>query len=112
MGCSDMQFYTELLQAGTHKTLIRHMKNAEKVCNQKVGTYTVKAHAVVLHVKNNLSHMQWVTLHIGSGTGGEGGHLGYVPSLKRILRIMPSPPSDSHKLLLLFLFFTRCSNLE
>ena len=71
VGCSDMQFYTELLQFGTHETLIRHMKNAERVCNQKVGTYCKSS--VVLHVKNNLSHMQWVTLHIGSGTGGEGG---------------------------------------
>ena len=49
-----MQFYTELLQAGTHKTLIIHMKNVERVCNQEVGTY-IKS-SVVLIVKNNLSH--------------------------------------------------------
>ena len=94
VGCSDMQFYTELLQAGTHKTLIRHMKNAERVCNQEAGTY-IKS-SVVLIIKNNLSHTS--TCAVGDlaqaaepvGRGG-GGHLGYVPSLKRILRIMPPP---------------------
>ena len=50
-----MQFYTELLQAGTHKTLIRHMKNVERVCNQEVGT-CCKSSVVLIIVKNNLSH--------------------------------------------------------
>ena len=66
-----MQFYTEVLQAGTHKTLIRHMKNAERVCNQEAGTYCKSS--VVLIVKNNLSHMQWVTLHRQWNRGGGGG---------------------------------------
>ena len=97
-----MQFYTELLQAGTHTILIklRHMKNAERVRNQEVGTCCKSS--VVLIVKNHsLSHttihMQWVTLHNihrWQNRGGERGGRGAPGACAPLEEILPhsAPP--------------------